>query len=155
MYLFDGNNSGIIPNNSVILTNNFGQLPQLRCISGSKLAGVGQWFTPSGHNITSATSDPFDVIVGGENDPGYSDLLLHHGMILTMSDQGIYVCHIPDETGMISILFAGLYLPALTGTSCALVAVVNIHVKVFSALVFNQSPLEFHLYKKAQPMFLL
>lgn len=115
IYLFDGNNSGIIPNNSVILTNNFGQLPQLRCISGSKLAGVGQWFTPSGQNITSTTNDLFDVIVGDENDPGYSDLLLHHGRILTMWDQGIYACHIPDEAGMISILFVGLYLPALTG----------------------------------------
>ena len=114
LYLFDNNHSGIIPNNSVILSNYFGQLPRLQCVSGSLMAGVGQWLTPSGQNITSIDS-PFDIIVGDENDPGYLDVLVHPGRTLRARDQGVYACRIPDERGVISTLHIGIYLPALTG----------------------------------------
>ena len=125
MYLFDDNNPGMIPNNSVILTDNFGRMPQLQCISGSKLPNVGQWFTPSGQDITLTTDDPFDVTAGGQRDPGHLNVSLHSGRILTIRDQGVYTCLIPDESGEDSSLLVGIYLPALTSTSQLLM-----HVKL-------------------------
>lgn len=115
LYLFDGSDSRIIPNNSAILSNNFGQLPKFQCVSGSKLAGVGQWFTPSGQSMNLNTNDAFDIIVGDDSDPGYVDMWLHPGRILTAQDQGIYTCQIPDEAGRVSTLYVGIYLPALKG----------------------------------------
>ncbi len=114
IYVFDADNPGIIPNNSIVLTDNFGQMPQLQCISGSQLAGVGLWFAPSGQDVTLTSNDPFDVLRGGESDPGYLDISLHSGRILTIRDQGVYACRIPDETGTNSSFFVGIYLPALT-----------------------------------------
>ena len=115
MYLFDDDSSGIIPNNSIIVTDNFGRLPQLQCASGSQLAGVGKWVAPSGRDITAATNDPFNVVIGDQDDPGHLDIQLHPGRILTISDQGVYACRIPDEIGVISTLHVGIYLPAFTG----------------------------------------
>ena len=114
MYLFDTANPGIILNNSIILTDNFGQIPRLQCISGSQSPGVGQWFAPSGQDITLSANDPFNVIIGGRNDPGYLEISLHSGQILTIRDQGVYTCLIPDEAGRPSVFFVGIYLPALT-----------------------------------------
>ena len=117
MYIFHDDESGIAPNNSIILTDSFGQLSQFQCISSSRSPGVGQWFTPFGHDITSTTDDPVDSSGGGMNDPGYIQVMLHSGRILTIHDQGIYACHIPDETGMNATLYVGIYLPALAGNS--------------------------------------
>lgn len=113
MYLYDTNDPGIIANNSIILTDNFGRVPQLECISGSKMPDVGRWLTPSGQDTTLSANDPFDVTVGGQDDPGYLDVALSPGLILTFRDQGVYTCHIPDETGMNVSVFVGIYLPAL------------------------------------------
>ena len=115
IYLSDAESPGIIPNNDLIVTNNFGQLPSLQCISGSQLASVGQWITPSGQDATYQTSDPFDVIVGDESDPGFLEISLHSGRFITYQDQGVYTCRIPDETGAMVLLHVGLYLPALVG----------------------------------------
>ena len=115
MYLFDAESPGIIPNNDLIVTNNFGQLPSLQCISGSQSAGVGQWITPSGRDATYQTSDPFDVIVGDESDPGFLEISLHSGRFITYEDQGVYACRIPDNTGAPVSLHVGIYLPALVG----------------------------------------
>ena len=114
MYSFDSSNPGLIPNNSIILTNNFGQMPRLQCISGSRSPGVGQWLAPSGQDITYSNTDPFDITVGGASDPGYLDISLHPGQIVTLRDQGVYSCRIPDETGENSSVLVGIYLPALT-----------------------------------------
>ena len=114
MYVFDDENPGVIPNNSIILTNNFGQIPRLQCISGSQSPDVGQWLTPAAQDVTLSTSDPFNVVRGGASDPGYLDILLNSGQILTIRDQGVYSCVIPDETGTSTSFFVGIYLPALT-----------------------------------------
>lgn len=111
--MFDDDNPGIIPNNSIILTNNFGQIPRLQCISATELPDAGQWLAPSAQDITGLANDPFDIIVGDQNDPGYLDISLHSGQILTIRDQGVYTCRIPDETGMNASVFVGIYLPAL------------------------------------------
>lgn len=115
MYLFDAESPGIITNDDIIVTNNFGQLPRLQCISGSRSASVGQWITPSGQDATYLTSDPFDVIVGDESDPGFLDISLHSGQFITYKDQGVYTCQIPDNTGVVVSMHVGIYLPALAG----------------------------------------
>ncbi len=85
-----------------------------QCISGSKLRDVGRWLAPPGQDITFSADDPFDVTIGGQNDPGYLDVSLHSGRILTIHDQGVYTCRIPDETGINVSVLIGIYLPALT-----------------------------------------
>lgn len=112
MYLFDDSNPGTIPNNSILLTNNFGQIPRLQCISGSTLPDVGQWISPSAEDVALEASSPFDIIAGGEDNPGYLNISLHSGHGLTFHDQGVYTCLIPDETGMNTSFSVGIYLPA-------------------------------------------
>lgn len=114
MYLFDDNNPGIITNNTILLTDNFGQMPRLQCISGTELPHVGEWLAPSGQDLTLTADDAFSVIVGDETDPGYLDISLHSGRIVTLHDQGVYTCRIPDVTGMNSSFHLGIYLPAFT-----------------------------------------
>ena len=80
------------------------------------LPNVGQWISPSGQDVTQLNNDPFDVVSGGENDPGYLDISLHSGQTLNIQDQGVYVCHIPDETGRNTSVAVGIYNPALTST---------------------------------------
>ena len=124
MYLFDNNSPGPIPNNSIILTNNFGQLPRLQCISGTPSPDVGQWLSPSAQDITSSANDPFAITVGGQSDPGYLDISLDPGQILTIHDQGVYTCRIPDETGTTSVFFVGIYLPALTSMRLMIILII-------------------------------
>ena len=112
-YSFDLENSGLFPNNDIIVTNNFGQPPRIQCISGSQMAGVGQWITPDGQDVTRSTDDQFEVIVGGVNDPGYLDIALATGRSLTHNDQGVYTCLIlmkrePHVNFMLVCIFLGL-----------------------------------------------
>ena len=113
MYSFDPDNTGPLANNTIIITDNFGQMPHLQCISGSQSPNIGQWIAPSGQDATYRTSDPFDVVLGGGNDPGYLDISLHSGQFITFNDQGVYTCRIPDENGVPRSVFVGIYLPAL------------------------------------------
>lgn len=126
MYVFD-DTPGTIPNNSIILTNNFGQIPRFQCISGSLLPNIGQWIAPSGQDITLSASDPFDVVTGGQDDPGYLDISLHSGQILSIHDQGVYSCRIPDETGTTTSVFVGIYIPALASMMVLTFFVCNSH----------------------------
>ena len=115
LYLFDADSPGIIPNNDVIVTDNFGQLPHIQCISGSQSANVGQWITPSDQDATYQTSDPFDITVGDENDPGFLEISLHPGRFITYENQGVYTCRILDDKGALVLLHVGIYLPAFVG----------------------------------------
>jgi hypothetical protein len=115
IYLFDADSPGIIPTDDIIVTNNFGQLPRIQCISGSLSAGVGQWIAPSGRDATYQTSDPFDITVGDESDPGFLEISLHSGQFITYEDQGVYTCRIPDDKGALVSLHVGIYLPAFVG----------------------------------------
>lgn len=114
LYSFDSDDPGPLLNNTIIVTDNFGRMPQLQCISGSTAPNVGQWIAPSGQDATHSTSDPFDVVLGSTNDPGYFNISLHPGQFITFSDQGVYTCRIPDEAGVTRSVFVGIYLPALT-----------------------------------------
>jgi len=89
-YSFDPDINATIPNNSVILTDNFGQIQNLQCISGSRTPDAGRWIAPNGQDITYSNGDPFEIIIGGANDPGYLEIRLDAGRSLRFTDQGIY-----------------------------------------------------------------
>ena len=112
-YLFDAGNEGMIVNNSIVLTDNFGQIPHLQCISGSQSSNVGQWISPTGNDVTYVSTDSFDITLGDSSDPGYIEVSLVAGRSVTFSDQGVYECRIPDEDGILVSLFVGIYLPLL------------------------------------------
>lgn len=96
------------------MTDNFGQIRDLQCISESRTPDVGRWIAPNGQDITYSNVDPFEIIIGGESDPGYLEIKLDAGRSLRFTDQGIYTCLIPDESGVNMALHVGIYLPAYT-----------------------------------------
>lgn len=109
LYVFDKSNPRILLNNSIQLADNFGRLPKIQCISGSPIANVGQWFSPSGEDITTVSTDIFDVNLGSQDDPGILNVSLASGLYFTYPNQGVYGCHIPDEMGQNSSVFIGIY----------------------------------------------
>ena len=112
MIIFDGNTPEVLLNNSALLTDNFGQLPTIQCVSGYAVANEGQWLSPLGVDLTMAPLNAFDITLGGQTDPGHLNVSLVSGQFLTIQDQGVYGCHIPDEMGRNASLFVGIYLPA-------------------------------------------
>ena len=112
MIIFDENTPEVLLNNSALLTDNFGKLPTILCVSGYAVANVGQWLSPLGVDLTMAPLDAFDVILGGQADPGHLNVSLVSGQLLTIQDQGVYGCHIQDEMERNATLFIGIYLPA-------------------------------------------
>ena len=96
------------------MTDNFGQIQNLQCISGSRTPDVGRWIAPNGQDITYSNGDPFEIIIGRANDPGYLEIRQDARRSLRFTDQGIYTCLIPDESGANMSLHVGIYLPAYT-----------------------------------------
>ena len=101
---------GPVQNNSIIRASITGRFNQLQCISGSSVAGVGQWIAPHGGDINGGPSDPFTIITGDANDPGFTSIELEDGASLAPRDQGVYTCVIPDENGNVQYLYVGIYL---------------------------------------------
>ena len=100
---------GLVGNNSIIRATATGRFNQLQCISGSTVASVGQWISPSGAVISEGQSGSFIVVTGDGNDPGFTSLELRTGVALSATDEGVYTCAIPDENGNMWYLFVGLY----------------------------------------------
>ena len=85
------------------------QIGTLYCSSGSQTNGIGQWFAPNGAEITQNSGGSFTVVRGGGNFPSYVGLELKAGQSLSIFDEGVYTCVIPDESGIQQILHVGLY----------------------------------------------
>ena len=109
LYSFEFDDYKQVPNNSVIVTDSFGQIPPIQCISGSTRGNSGKWIAPSSEDITA---DSFGINIGGSNDPGFIEIFLMGGYSLTFNDQGVYTCLIPDESDKMIPLRLGIYLPA-------------------------------------------
>ena len=102
-------NNNPATNNSAILADTNNQTGVIYCNSGSKRDGIGQWFSPSGSEITSSGGGTFTIVRGGGNIPSYVELKLRPGRSFSTSDVGIYACHIPDENGIQQVLLIGIY----------------------------------------------
>ena len=100
---------GLVGNNSMLLANSQGNIGTLECISGSTTPYLGQWISPSGHDITGDTSDPFTVTLGDQNNPGYMHISLVPGRTLSSDSQGVYTCISLDETGTEHQIHVGIY----------------------------------------------
>ena len=82
------------------------------CVSGRRQAGIGRWISPRGDDYTLPGIHPYDVTVGGQNNPGVVEVSVHgsNGRFPAGRWNGIYLCVIPDESGAEQILHLGIYI---------------------------------------------
>ena len=107
---------GRILNNSILETTSDGRIPRVLCLSGSSMSAVGQWIGPGGRILTAIQSDPFDVILGDNSNPG--QLIIETPITnpsITTIHEGVYTCVIPDETDEAEYLRVGIYLSGSSG----------------------------------------
>ena len=76
---------------------------------------VGNLIAPNGQDITTSGIDPFDVMVGGDSNPGYLSILQASGHFLTATFQGMYTCILPDENEVENQLNVGIYPHGFNG----------------------------------------
>lgn len=77
------------------------------------MSTVGDWIDPEGSNLDAVQNDPFDVIFGGNSNPG--QLLVETPFTnppLTATHEGVYTCVMPNEEGELEHQYIGLYLNA-------------------------------------------
>ena len=98
-----------LANNSVVQTNSIGNIDTIQCISGSSVANVGQVLGPSGQDIANSNLDPFEVTIGGANNPGHVEMSLAAGRLVSSDWIGVYTCTLPDESGATQTMFFGIY----------------------------------------------
>lgn len=96
-------------NISTVLADRNDQIGTIYCSSGSQAGSIGQWFAPNGMEITQNGGSSFTVVLGGGNFPSYVGLQLKSGRSLSVYDEGVYTCVIPDENGIQQSLHVGLY----------------------------------------------
>lgn len=101
-------NNNPVSNNSVVMADSNNQIGTIYCSSGSMSSNIGQWIAPNGQVVTQ-TDSLLTVVHGGGNFPGYVGLQLRPNRSLSVFDEGIYTCTIPDENGVQKILLIGLY----------------------------------------------
>ena len=133
---------GLLSNNTFVRVDSNGMLDELQCVSGSRRANVGQWIAPNGQDITYSNTDPFDIAVGGVDNPGSLAIRQAIGQILTSAFQGVYTCVIPDESGVNRSIHVGIYSNGFSGKrQCVCVCVCvggggggGVHVCLYCAL---------------------
>ena len=114
LYVSDG--IGQIFNNSILHATISGRIRQILCISGSRETDVGQWIGLDGTDLTTNTTDPFEISFGNSQTPGYLEISTPSSNVpLSSIHQGVYTCVIPDETGETRFLHIGLYLTGFAG----------------------------------------
>ena len=72
---------------------------------------VGEFISPEGRNLAAVQNDPFDIIFGDSNNPGW--LLIKTPATnppIVTAHEGIYTCTIPDENDQSEYLHIGIYL---------------------------------------------
>ena len=78
---------------------------------------IGSWISPSGIDLTNSTIDPFDVLVGGREDPGSLVIQQRSGHLISSSFQGVYRCIIEDEMQQQNYLLVGIYATGFSSKS--------------------------------------
>ena len=100
---------GLLNNNTFVTTDESGMMDDIHCTSGSETENTGRWIAPNGEDLTNSTINPFDIIVGGAHDPGSIVVRQASGHIVTRSFQGIHTCIIPDEDGVETYIYVGIF----------------------------------------------
>ncbi len=99
----------MLENNTFITVDSSGMIDDLDCSSDSRAPNVGRWIAPGSVDYTNSTTDPFDVIVGDQQDPGSLVVQQRNGHSLTRSFLGIYTCIIPRANRMLAYFHIGIY----------------------------------------------
>ena len=101
--------TGVLPNNGIVISRTGGTRIQFQCRSGSLDTGVGQLVDLDGNTFnTGQNSGVFSVAsIGNPVQPG--SIRIQTVTSLTADDEGVYSCHIPDETGTDVDVNIGLY----------------------------------------------
>ena len=97
-----------ISNNSALIADSAGQIGTIYCHSASKQPHIGRWISPAGNDITFTSEDVFDVGLQSGSFHSYTTLTTN-GFSLSVADQGVYSCQIPDENGIQNTLHIGIY----------------------------------------------
>ena len=109
MHVFSGSPSGNLPDNGLVVSDNPGSGRRLRffCRSDSMSENVGQLIGLDG--MTAITSSSFFQIA--REQPG--ELMLRNAVgsqnALTFSQQGVYTCRIPLQSGQMREINVGIY----------------------------------------------
>ena len=112
MYVLDGSPVGFLPNNGLVTLVASFQPDEFRlrlfCISGSLMEEVGELIGPDGTQMTSNTFLFISSIsISGEL------VVLNGGTLTTQvfgaSQQGVYTCRIPDESGIMVSVNVAIY----------------------------------------------
>ena len=106
--LFDGNQSYNLPNNGIAGLHNPGSGFRLRifCGSDSMQENVGQFI---GLNGIAITGNSFFAIAHPRPGEVSVDNLVGSQSALTVSEQGVYTCRIPLQSGRVTDINVGLY----------------------------------------------
>ena len=107
MQLFRGSPRGNLPSNGLAITDNPGSGFRLRifCRSDSMFENVGWFIGPNGN----VTSNDFFAIARPQPGEVTLENIVERNLPITASQQGVYTCHIPLESGEIRELSVGIY----------------------------------------------
>ncbi len=98
----------VLPENAVVIATSNQQIPDITCLSGSTTDRVGQLIGVQGQNITHRHGDPFSVVLG-------SGMVRVQHSRSSFTDEGVYSCRLPDESGNNTDVNFGLYLEQFNG----------------------------------------
>ena len=111
LYLEDGRNSRLpdgrlLQNNTLISGDNLTSTYGLACYSARTDSDeIGEWRFPDGTNRVSSNGQ----VMFSNQQIGRVTLQIREGRQFTSSLEGVYTCMIPDETGAVRTLYAGVY----------------------------------------------
>ena len=105
----DGDNGQILPNNSLISTSSLSSDSGLACYSADASSNtIGEWRFPAGGRLDRDMNDQ-QQLVFAHNQIGRVTLQIRDNRPFPSTLEGMYNCLIPDETGTVRTLYAGVY----------------------------------------------
>ena len=109
------NGMRVLTNNSITQSDTNGRIPDILCLSGSAVAGIGSWISPNDTYITNSSNDPFEVTVGGSEDPGSLEITAAVFPAFEESNHGVYTCSMSDHLGHTQNFHVGIYTAEFSG----------------------------------------
>ena len=116
LYLEDGIDSDppalgrLLQNNTLISGNSLTSTYGLACYSANTQSNtIGGWRFPNGDEVGGENRNDPEQVVFGHQQFGQVTLQIREGRQFISSFEGVYTCMIPDETGTVRTLYAGVY----------------------------------------------